>query len=64
MTKKEYKRKLGTQRFFGLLMLIATVIIIAIAMTGSTTETKDATAILFTGPLGLFLLSTKEIIIQ
>lgn len=57
------KKKLGIQRRLGLLMLIITAIIIIIACTGSATETRDATAALFTAPIGALLMFTKEIII-
>ena len=58
------KKKLGIQRRLGALMLIITIIIIVVACTGCTAETCDATAALFTAPLGLFMLLTKNIIIM
>ena len=64
MTRREYKAKRKTQIMWGIVMLIATVIILTIAASGTTTETRDATATLFTAPLGLYLTFTKKIIID
>ena len=64
MTKREYKQKRKTQIMFGLFFLAISALIVIIACTGSTTETKDATAVLLTAPLGLYLIGTKHIIIM
>ena len=45
-------------------MLIISAIIFALAVTGTTTESHDATAMLITLPLGIWLICTKEIIIM
>lgn len=64
MTKREYKRKRKTQIMFGLFFLAISALIMIVANTGSTMETKDATAALLTTPLGLYLIGTKHIIIM
>ena len=64
MTRNQRKRKLKQQRWIGLVMLIISAIIFALAVTGTTTESHDATAMLITLPLGIWLICTKEIIIM
>ena len=64
MTRNQRKRKLKQQRWMGIAMLIISVLIFAMACTGSTTESHDATAMLITLPLGIWLICTKEIIIM
>lgn len=64
MTRNQRKRKLKQQRWIGVAMLIISAIIFAVACTGTTTENHDATAMLLTLPLGIWLICTKEIIIM
>jgi hypothetical protein len=60
MTRKTYHRKRRTQILCGLGLLAITAIILIVA---SKTETKDATAALLFGPLGLYAIFTKKLII-
>lgn len=64
MTRNQRKLKLRQQRLFGLAMLIISAVIFAVAVNGSTTESHDATAMLVTLPLGIWLTCTKDIIIM
>lgn len=64
MTRNQRKRKLKQQRWIGLVMLIISVCIFVLAVTGTTTESHDATAMLITLPLGIWLICTKEVIIM
>ena len=48
----------------GIVLLIIAVIICVVANGGNSTETKDATAALLFGPLGLYAIFTKRIIIE
>lgn len=63
MKAKKHKHKLRKQKFIGAMILVITTFIIAIACAGTTMETKDATAVLLTLPLGLYLMFTKHIVI-
>ena len=64
MTRNQRKRKLKQQKWIGLAMLIISFANFALALTGTTTESRDATAMLITLPLGIWLICTKEIIIM
>jgi len=64
MTRNQRKRKLQQQRLLGVVMLIISIIIFAVACSGTTTESRDATAMLLTLPFGVYLIYTKEIIIM
>ena len=58
------KRLKLIQKLMGLGMILVSGLIIWITSTGLTVEEKDATAVLFTLPLGLYMLFTKKIIID
>lgn len=57
-------RTKAVQKIFGLVLLVISIGVIILASTGKTPEDKDATAILFTVPIGLYLLFTKEIVVD
>ena len=64
-TRNQRRRKLfARQKLMGVAFLLATVGIFWLASTGATLEDRDCTAILFTLPLGLYLLFTRHIVIQ
>lgn len=63
MNKKSYKKKLIQQKLIGLVIILLCVFIVLIASTGTTPEDRDATIILLFGPLGLYLIFTKHIVI-
>ena len=48
------------QRLLGLALLLISAAMLALASTGETPEDRDATAVLFTLPLGIYALVTKE----
>lgn len=52
------------QRFMGLIMLALSAAIIAIALTGTTPEDTDITAVLITLPLGVYMLLTKDYVLN
>lgn len=64
MTKRQYHRKLIYQKLLGVVLLIACALILWLASTGTTPTDRDATPILFLGPLGLYLIFTKHIVIR
>lgn len=51
------------QRLMGLALVLISVLLIVICSNGATVEEQDATAVLFTLPLGLYLIFTKNICI-
>lgn len=55
--------KMRKQRLMGLAMLGITVLILLIARSGRTPEDRDATAVLLTGPLGLYMLLSKTYVL-
>ena len=55
--------KMRKQRLMGLVMVLISAAIVALASTGETVEDRDATAILFTLPLGIYMMVTKEYIL-
>lgn len=63
MKKSVYKRLIIRQKLFGILFLIISAFIIFMASTGVTVEDRDCTPILFTIPLGLYLIFTKHVVI-
>lgn len=58
-----YRRKLAIQKLYGLALIAMSVIMLYIASQGVTIEDRDATAVLLTAPLGLYLLFTRKIAI-
>lgn len=64
MKQTTNKRKFVKQKLMGFAMLIISAIIIIVAANGNSADTQDATLILITIPLGLYMLLTKNIIIM
>lgn len=73
--KTEFRRKskgkrlsldriMAFQKMLGLVLLVISIGVIILASTGKNPEDKDATAIFFTAPIGLYLLFTKEIVVD
>lgn len=50
------------QRLIGALLVIISGIVIVIAFLGTSPEDRDVTFVLFTLPLGLYMIFTKEYI--
>lgn len=61
--KKVRNRLIVTQRLMGLGLLVISAIVILIASTGKTIEDRDATVVVFTLPLGLYMLFCKDVVI-
>lgn len=64
MSKKTYIKLRVTQMLLGFAMLIVTAIILALASNGNTIIESDATPVLITAPLGLWLICSRHIIIH
>lgn len=58
-----YRRKFAIQKLYGLALIAMSAIMLYIASQGVTVEDRDATAVLLTAPLGLYLLFTRKIAI-
>lgn len=63
MVTKQGSNTLLKQKIMGIVLIIMTVAIFMVARTGTTPMDQDCTFALITGPLGLYLLVTKNIII-
>lgn len=57
--KKRLRRKMFYQRMCGVLLLLLAVVLVLVAMTGTTVEDRDAGAVLLCIPSGIYLLTTK-----
>lgn len=57
------RRKFIEQKLYGLAMLAISGVILYIASKGTTVVDKDATAVLLTAPMGLYLMFTRHIVI-
>ena len=55
--------KMRKQRLMGALMVLISAAILALASTGETVEDRDATAVLLTLPLGIYMMVTKQYIL-
>lgn len=55
--------KMRKQRLMGLALVVISGILLALASTGTTPEDQDATAILMTLPLGLYMIFGKTYIL-
>ena len=62
--KQERFIKLLLQKVLGLLMLFLSLVLIYSASTGISVEDRDATAVLITIPMGLYLLFTNKVILD
>lgn len=54
---------MGKQRVMGLVLVALAALVVALASTGETPEDQDATAALLVGPLGLYMVFTKNYIL-
>ncbi len=63
MTRAKYTRKRRKQRICGIFLLLASVVLLVIASTGTTIENHDCTAIILFIPLGFYMLFTRKIVI-
>lgn len=63
LIRNQRRQKFIKQRLMGLVMIVISIAIIAIASTGKTVEERDVTAVLFTLPMGLAMLFSKSIVI-
>jgi hypothetical protein len=57
--KRKKARKL-TQKFLGLILIVLSAIILYFCAKGNTVQDSDATPVLFTLPLGLYMLFSRE----
>ena len=62
--RKIKKKTLIKQKLLGIATLGLCGAIIILASKGNTPTEKDASAILFLAPLGIYMLCTKEIVIN
>jgi len=52
--------KMTKQRLMGLTLVVISVLMLLLASTGETLEDRDATAVLLTLPLGVYMMVTKQ----
>lgn len=55
--------KMRKQRLMGVALVAIAALVMLLASTGKTDEDRDATAALFIGPLGLYMVFTKEYVL-
>lgn len=55
--------KMRKQRLMGLALIAIAALVVALASTGETVEDRDATAAVMIGPLGLYMMFTKEYVL-
>lgn len=55
--------KMTKQRLMGLALVVISVLMLRLASTGETLEDRDATAVLLTLPLGVYMMVTKQYIL-
>ena len=60
-SRLSFKRK--RQIAIGIILLLCSAVIIAMASAGPTMEERDITPIVFIAPLGVYLICTKNILI-
>lgn len=63
MKKRAYRKKLIKQKVMGLLLLLICGVVIMMASTGANPADNDVTSILILGPIGLYLILAKRVII-
>lgn len=63
MKKRAYRKKIIKQKVMGLLLLLICGVVIMMASTGTNPEDNDVTSILILGPIGLYLILAKHVII-
>lgn len=57
------RKKLFVQKLYGLALITMSIMLIYMASHGTSVDDRDATAVLLTAPLGLYLLFTKTVAI-
>lgn len=63
-TRNQRRRKmLMEQRILGLILILASAVLLALALTGKTYADRDCTAVFFTVPIGMLLLLSKKVLI-
>ena len=55
--------KMRKQRLMGLALVAIAALVVVLASTGETPEDRDATAALLIGPLGVYMMATKEYVL-
>lgn len=55
--------KMTKQRLMGLALVVISVLMLLFASTGKTLEERDASAVLLTLPLGVFIMVTKQYVV-
>ena len=56
--------KMREQRLLGALLVVVSGILLAIALSGTTVEEQDATAVLLTLPLGLYMMFSSKYLLS
>lgn len=56
--------KMREQRLLGALLVVVSGILLAIALSGTTIEEQDATAVLLTLPLGLYMMFSSKYLLN
>lgn len=56
--------KMREQRLLGALLVVVSGIMLAIALSGTTVEERDATAVLLTLPLGLYMMFSSKYLLN
>lgn len=55
--------KMTKQRLMGFALVVISVLVLLLASTGETPEDRDATAMLLTLPLGVYMMVTKQYVL-
>lgn len=55
--------KMTKHRLMGLALVVISVLMLLLASTGETLEERDATAVLLTLPLGVYMMVTKQYVL-
>jgi len=63
MSKKEKREKIVQQRWCGIAFIVISVIIFCLASQGTNIYDTDVTGCVFTLPLGVWMLCTKQVVI-
>lgn len=56
--------KMREQRLLGALLVVVSGIMLAIALSGTTVEERDATAVFLTLPLGLYMMFSSKYLLN
>lgn len=60
---QERRNKLFLQKFCGLVLIAMSILLLYMAINGTTLEERDATVVLMIAPIGLYLLFSKTVIV-